>query len=134
MQKFIAIIAILSITFCSCTKENLCIEQGQFKGTFRRVDLSNTDFGVSQVTLNLNDGKFSGTSSQQNYPAIGAGNYSTNNDLIIFDNTSFFTADFDWSYILDGTFEMRNFGDSLILIKENNGPVFYKDEYRLKKE
>jgi hypothetical protein len=127
-------ILILLLAFSSCSKERVMIDEGMYKGTFKRLNGANIDFGISQVTLNLTDGKFSGTSSVRNYPAIGAGSFSTVNEVIEFDNTSFFTADFDWSYILNGTFEKKTIGDSLVLIKSYSGTVFYQDEYRLKKQ
>lgn len=127
-------ILIIVMAFSSCSKERVSIDEGMYKGTFKRVNGANIDFGISQVTLNLADGKYSGTSSVRNYPAIGTGSFSTVNGFIEFDNTSFFTADFDWSYILDGTFEKKTDGDSLILIKSYAGTIFYQDEYRLKKQ
>lgn len=132
-MKLFSILALL-LAFSSCSKERVMMDEGMYKGTFKRVNGANIDFGIAQVTLNLTDGKFSGTSSVSNYPAIGAGNFSTVNGFIEFDNTSFFTADFDWSYILDGTFEKKTIGDSLVLIKSYSGTVFYQDEYRLKKQ
>jgi hypothetical protein len=130
------LLTVLIIIFAcsSCSKERVSIDEGMYKGTFKRVHGANIDFGISQVTLNLADGKYSGTSSARNYPAIGVGSFSTVNGFIEFDNTSFFTADFDWSYVLDGTFEKKTDGDSLILIKSYAGTLFYQDEYRLKKQ
>jgi hypothetical protein len=69
------------------------------------------------VELNLDNGSFGGTSTIPRYPAICAGNYTIGNGEITFVNQCFFTADFDWTLILSGTFKVEKTATSLRLEK-----------------
>jgi hypothetical protein len=76
---------------------------------------------------------FSGSSDIPKYPAIGQGTYYSDNDANLrFTNQSLFTADFDWSLILNGDYITTMTGDSLVFSKSY--PNGWVDVYKLKKQ
>lgn len=85
----------------------------------------------SNVTLRFRDGVFEGTSDSQNYPAICNGTYKVKGDNINFRNKCVFPANFDWSFILAGDFELEQRGDSLMMRRSYEGGNY--DQYMLKK-
>jgi len=67
----------------------------------------------TQVVLNFGTGTFEGYSTNPNYPAICKGTYSKSAAAITFKNTCAFTADFDWTLILDGEYTYEKDGKSV---------------------
>jgi len=122
--KFIFIIILIGSSACS---EKDAVEtkielDGTYIGTFDRNGVT------SNITLSFDAGQFVGTSDQQNFPAICNGNYSIKHDIIEISNDCAFTANFDWSLILDGTWEFNMQGNVLTL--END----ISDIYTLNKQ
>ncbi|BFP41705.1 hypothetical protein FGF1_25500 [Flavobacteriaceae bacterium GF1] len=109
----------------ACKNDDDTIEpdiDGAYTGIFER------NGNTSNVTLNLNDGMYSGESDTEVFPAICSGNYSISNDSITFTDECFWTADFDWTLILNEEWNYSLNGSTLILTK-NNG-----DKYTLTKQ
>lgn len=69
----------------------------------------------TQVVLHFGDGTFEGYSTNPNYPAICKGTYSQTGSKITFKNTCAFTADFDWTLILDGEYSYERDGNSIYI-------------------
>jgi hypothetical protein len=85
----------------------------------------------SNVTLSFEGNKFSGSATNNQSPAICSGTFSTTENEIEFVNGCFFTANFDWTLILNGKFVISETLEGLIFSKEidaQNG-----DYYVLKK-
>ncbi len=103
-----------------------------YKGTFKRYNLAGSQ--TANVTLVLEYPNYSGTSDIPKYPAIGQGTYYSDNEAKLrFTNKSLFTADFDWTLILDGDYiEVKREGDSLEFAKSY--PNGWVDVYKLKKQ
>ena len=93
----------IAISISACEKESIDILDGTYKGTFQR-DIINSDDEIANITLILDKGVFKGSSDKSNYPAICQGTYSIKQDTIIFENQCMFTADFNWTLILDGKY------------------------------
>lgn len=94
--------------------ENSTDIQGEYIGTFQRDDT------ISNVTLNFANGNFSGeVTSEQQSPRICNGTYTITTNAIIFTNTCLWTAEFDWSLILNNTWQYQLRNDILTLVKEN---------------
>ena len=74
----------------------------------------------------LDNGRFSG--SADSVARIGSGSYDINSGEIEFVDENFWTADFDWSLILSGTWEFEKNGRELVLTHERG------DVYRLVKK
>ena len=93
---------------------------GNYRGTFTRASQT------SEVDLVLDNGRFSG--SADSVARIGSGSYDINSGEIEFVDENFWTADFDWSLILNGTWEFEKNGRELVLTHERG------DVYRLIKK
>ncbi|QLG45270.1 hypothetical protein [Costertonia aggregata] len=97
--------------------------QGAYFGTFERGS------SVSNVELILNKGVYTGESETAKFPAIcNRGEYSISSNQIVFTDTCIWTADFDWTLILGGSWEYRLANGNLTL-RHPNG-----DLYSLKKK
>ncbi|MGY6521462.1 MAG: hypothetical protein ACXIUD_07030 [Mongoliitalea sp.] len=103
--------------------------QGQFTGTFERI-VDGQSLGVASIGLLLEGNSFSGSGGPNRYPVICNGTFSVSENRITFENACFFTADFDWSLILSGTFRLSRVGGEYILQRSNDNLV---DTYRLRR-
>ncbi|WP_039144156.1 hypothetical protein [Flavihumibacter solisilvae] len=103
--------------------------KGQYHGTFQRMHIESSQ--VASVTLDFDFPYWTGTSSIPKYPALANGTFRYKDDALEFTNRSPWTADFDWTLILDGMYLEQRGGDSLLFTKSyGNGWV---DVYKLKK-
>lgn len=94
--------------FVSCAEaENvtIMIEKAELEGTFQRISGDNSG-PEAEVTIMVNEGRWEGNSSKSRYPALCKGSYTTKDNTITFENECMWTADFDWTLILSGTFEV----------------------------
>ncbi len=110
----------LLLIFSSCEDDSpAAAVDGLYDGLFYRSNPQQRIL-TSDVTLDLSGGKFAGLSSIDQYPAICQGSYSATSTQLEFRNECVFTADFDWTFILDGTYEITRYAnpDSLTLIQD----------------
>ncbi|MBL7770548.1 MAG: hypothetical protein JNK20_16330 [Flavipsychrobacter sp.] len=134
-MKLIIRSAFFFLLLSSCSKNNdnpANSLSGRYSGTFKRFNI-NSDI-TAQVSLNFNKNNWTGSSQYQTYPALHSGTFQVkdNNETISFTNKAGWTADFDWTYILDGNFILHKNNDSLVFTKSyGNGAV---DVYKLAKE
>lgn len=68
---------------------------------------------IALVEMNFENGNWEGTSSIQRYPALCNGTYKIENQEITFTNGCFWTADFDWTLILSGTYKLEQSQNTL---------------------
>lgn len=126
---------IMLVTFlCSCDKEEailFALEEGTYSGSFYRSSPSAT-YETSDVSIIFRQNSFEGSSSVAKYPAICNGTYMVQGQEIEFVNECFWTAEFDWSYILSGKFTLTYEGDQMILSRSYGQGV--TDTYILQKE
>lgn len=127
-------LALSILLFVACDKDDektlKPFPDGVYKGTFKRHNIPGS--ATAEVTITFNYPNWNGTSNIANYPAICNGIYNYENYQLKFSNKCFFTADFDWTLILDGGYIDRIEGDSLVFSKSyGDGAV---DVYRLKKQ
>lgn len=119
----------------SCSKSKIApstIIYGNYKGSFKRYNTSIDK--TAQVSINFNLESWTGSSEFSTYPALHTGTFSLqdNQAFIGFKNKSAWTADFDWTFILDGKYIIHKNNDSLVFTKSYpNGAV---DVYKLVKE
>jgi len=106
------------------------LEDGMYTGTFNRSSPTG-DYITANITITLEDGAFSGTSDVEKYPAIRNGTFSINEDKIDFEDACVWTADFDWTLILDSTFDITTEEDEIVLSRSYEGNVY--DQYRISK-
>lgn len=86
---------------------------------------------IPNVTLTFSDQHFNGQSNMSRYPAICNGTFQLSGDSIQFNNACVFTADFDWTLILSGRYDIYTIEDQLIITRTYNNQV--KDVYNLRK-
>lgn len=132
MRYILFILMVWSFFMNSCKKNKLPVNNlsGVYTGTFQRSILNK----ISNVTLTLSSDNFEGQSEYIHYPDVCNGTFSIVKDTVLFTNGCFYTADFDWSYILSGKYSISTFGDSLIMTRGYDGVIYYKDTYKLKKQ
>ena len=130
MRKAIFLAMVLFTGLLACNKEKFEEQiKGSYKGTFQRV--SPTGFyPPQQITLHLNDNSFSGESTNARQPAICHGSWEAGGSNINFKNGCVWTADFDWTLILEGDFEYELNGTHLKMWKAIGEII---DTYELEK-
>jgi len=130
---------ILSLTFftLACREDDAIsqafrLDEGTYEGVFYRSS-PNARWAAADVTLTFEDGRFSGSSDQDKYPAICEGTYQlVESNRVIFSNDCIWTADFDWRFILDDEFQVTKRNQKLVITREYEGEVV--DTYELKLE
>lgn len=100
-----------SMLFYSCgtDSERPQLMEGSYSGTFTRGEES------SPVELTFENGKFKGSSEAVKFPAICNGTYRLSGNLLEFQNACPWTAEFDWSLILSGSWNFQVNKEQLIL-------------------
>jgi hypothetical protein len=98
-----------------------------YKGQFIRSSPT-IKYSPSNVTLTFTEDRFSGESDRMKYPAICNGTYTITGNEIEFTNNCAWTAEFDWSYILSGKFQISFDSSRLEMTKSSAGMTDY---YRL---
>ena len=88
-----------------------------------------TGMDTSRVSIFFDQNRFEGQSTQVNYPAICRGTFELDENTVTFVDSCAWTANFDWSLILSGTYNI-NFSDGTVRIWKTNGAV--TDEYLLR--
>ena len=107
----------------SCSDDDTILPDKVYNGIFYRTSpFSRWD--SSDVTLELSGDKFAGITSIERYPAICSGTFTRKDNTIVFSNECVFTADFDWTFILDGTYEISENNGHLYLTQEVSANVF----------
>ncbi|MEL6535971.1 MAG: hypothetical protein AAFQ98_11190 [Bacteroidota bacterium] len=118
-----AITFLLVATACNESNlNNLSVPDGEYSGVFERNGTR------VNVELSFDNGVYSGASETEKFPAICDGEYSVANQQIQFSNECIWTTEFDWTLILDGSWEYTLEGNSLVMTKENG------DSYTLTKQ
>ena len=93
--------------------------EGVYTGTFTLRYCSDVpewwywNYTSGETTLELKNGKFTCTGNPNRIPAGGSGNYSINNNKIIFEDVNYWTANFDWNLILNGEYDYTFDGNNL---------------------
>ncbi|HEX6192209.1 MAG TPA: hypothetical protein VFZ42_07585 [Chitinophagaceae bacterium] len=123
-QLYISIL--LAVLFFSCEKTESASYSlgGNYLGIFSRTGMDTT-----QVSLFFDQNRFEGFSSRTNYPAICGGTFTLEDNTIQFTDSCAWTANFDWSLILSGAYNI-SISDGTVRIWKTNGAI--TDEYLLR--
>lgn len=126
----LTILAILTLLSCEeAEKVSVGPLAGTYEGIFFRTS-PGAKYETSDVTLSFEGNAFEGSSNIAKYPAICHGTFTLTVNEIDFNNLCVWTAEFDWSYILSGNFNITRNGDEIIMTRNyDNGAV---DTYRIK--
>lgn len=133
MQRLLIVIPFI-IFIISCDKsdnapKDIVLDTATYTGTFQRTGVPGSS--IANVSLTLSDRHFNGQSNMPRYPAICNGTFQLSGDSIQFINACVFTADFDWTLILSGKYDIYTIDDQLIITRTYNNQV--KDVYNLRK-
>lgn len=127
MKRMITCLIALTVFF-SCKKnddENRGIPEGMYIGIFHR-----TGMDTAAVTLTLDGNNYNGQSDMPKYPGICHGSYEFDDNTIRFTDSCSWTANFDWTLILNGSYSLSR-NNNEFRFSRTNGNV--TDEYILKK-
>lgn len=131
MRTAVLSLLCLLLALTSCKKDHADpVSDGDYTGTFRRISLTGTG-AASNVTLHLRGGSYSGSSDNARYPAICVGGWEASEGQLHFWDGCVFTADFDWTLILEGDFDYSISGSHLKFWKTAGD---HTDVYDLKKK
>lgn len=127
------IILLIAMLILSCEKENserVEFKEVSYSGEFWR-ECENCSEEIAEITLVFSEGNYSGSSNKMYYPAIGHGNYEIKGNTILFNENSFWSANFDWSFILGGSFHIEETAEYYYLSQKLNSDA--TNYYKLKK-
>jgi hypothetical protein len=124
MKKLLLILSIF-LFFIACNKnKQINSLDGRYNGTFNRTGMDTVAVDITFVG-NLYDGY----STRTKYPAICNGSFELNKNTVVFHDSCVWTADFDWTLILDGEYKIQFDDERTVRIWRENGSI--KDEYLL---
>lgn len=129
MRNYIfAILVLFAALSCKQSKSPVSIER-EYLDTFYRGEDS------APVEVTLEAGNFTGE-IRNRFPAICRGNYTFSGNTISFQDACIWTADFDWTLILSGTWHYSRHNDLLTLenINNGNGYILIKQEFWLTRQ
>ena len=126
MKKVLCILAVVSTLYaCDKSESDSTTLNGTYIGIFNR-----TGMDTAQVTLVFNGNHFEGHSNKTNYPAVCHGSLSQEDiHMVSFSDSCTWTANFDWSLILSGKYNI-SFMPGTVRIWKTHGAV--TDEYLLR--
>ncbi len=118
-MKYTGVLSLILLLLAACadSNEDMVLDESNYNGTFMRI-APGTDAVESPISLQLSNGVFQGEADSLYYPAICEGTYTIEGNRISFTNDCGWTANFDWSYILDGTFTIEKNQNETVFIQE----------------
>jgi hypothetical protein len=127
-----SLFAAMVVFATSCSKiakpEDL---EGTWKGSFSVTDTAGFTTTIEPIKVIFNGTTFVSDKGPNNRPAGGSGVYQISDNKLIFLDQNIWTPNFDWTYILNGTYQYVFKPKSLYFSRtEQNGE---KKEYDLKK-
>lgn len=97
---------------------------GNYAGSYTRGD------SITAITLSIDNYRFEGDSEINRFPAICAGTVGWDEYTIEFDDECTWTADFDWTLILSGSYTYAYSKDKLTFYR---GTGDYYERYTIEK-
>jgi hypothetical protein len=132
MRQIVSLLALV-LMFAACEKDknndtaapenNL---YGRFGGTFYRTGSPDS---AEVSILFKTDNTFEGSGNASRYPAICGGSFQQDGSVLTVNDTCTWTADFDWTLIFDGTYNINFTSENSVRIWRTNGTI--TDEYLL---
>ncbi|MCP9752196.1 hypothetical protein [Ferruginibacter sp. HRS2-29] len=137
MKLFYSVLFLLSLllVFAGCKKDGsrALIIPGTYTGMFKVVYPSQTQTGPVTVTFSAGN-RYSSTFNPGGVPGGGSGTCSISlvQDSITFNETNYWTGNFDWNLVLTGKYSYSFDGTHLKIWADKNGVGYY--EYDLLKQ
>jgi len=97
--------------------------QGTYRGTYwiTHHDGTSEQFRESgEVTMVFTNGHYEIKGDQIDLPPEGSGNYTVNGDVLELEDTARHMADFDWSLILSGRFQIDAGDDGYLRLEQRD--------------
>lgn len=130
MKKLAPVLLSLFLLVSACEKNDnnddsndQTLANGLYKGTFSRTGMDTVN-----VSISVFQGGFEGESERQYYPAICRGSVSKDNNSITFRDSCAWQANFDWTLILNGNYQLSENGNEIRMWRNNGASI---DEYLL---
>jgi hypothetical protein len=124
------------ICYIGCQDDDLKharIPDGVYEGTFVR-DMALEDTDTANIVITFSSNQWTGASDIMKYPALCNGAYSINGDKIVFQNDCYWTAEFDWTFILSGEYDLKFNGNNIEFSRTPSATSnSYIDIFRLRK-
>ncbi len=131
----LALLILVGLALGACTSDDVMMDMqagnAVFEGTFIRSSPTGK-YMTADVTLILEDNTFRGMSSEHRYPAICQGTYSIKESIVTFQDTCYWTADFDWTLILSGEWHAGITEDNVLILTRHRAGI--TDRYELRKK
>jgi hypothetical protein len=127
VQTTLLSLVILCFWSCQCDDDHSKNPMiGTYTGTFT-VTYSSGELS-GDVTLKLQEGRYTCIGNPDRIPAGGRGTYTVEEGKMIFVDENVWTADFDWNLILNGTYDYTFNGQKLIIWADKNDVGTYRYE------
>jgi hypothetical protein len=115
MKKIIILFLFVILCIgCEESSTGIYLEDGNYSGTFMIIE-SNGQTQTGNINFNFSNNNYSVVPEYKYLPPAGAGTFSRNSNTINLVDTAIHTAEFDWSLILNGNFNLAQNGKALIL-------------------
>jgi hypothetical protein len=129
MKRMITCLIALTVLF-ACRKsddddKNMTLPEGMYIGTFHR-----TGMDTASISLTLDGNNYNGQSDIDKYPAICHGSYEFYDNTIRFTDSCSWTANFDWTLILNGPYSLTRDNNEFRFSRTN---LNVTDEFILRK-
>ena len=133
LSVYITLLATVSL-FTACSKSAdtkvTNIANGTYKGTFQRI--APNAGPVANVTLQFNNGSWTGSSDMNSYPALCEGVYQVNSSSqTTFTTSCAWIGTIDFTLILSDAYQTTINGNQLVLKKQQGNMI---DVYQLIKQ
>jgi len=125
MKNILLTIIFLSALACSKSDDESNINvEGNYIGTFERKGT------ISNVEIDLKNSAFTGKSDTEKFPAICRGSFEMSHNTVTFRDECPWTAEFDWSLILSGKWDVR-FKKNTLILTNSLGDSYHLTRKRL---
>ena len=133
---FYILISGISLHVSGCDEPEINgVEQlnGKMTGYFIRSSPT-TRYRPISVSFNFTDNTFEGTSELDHFPAICNGTYLLGDNSIELSNSCVWTADFDWTLILQGKWLIYEQDGKIIISRDHGNGLMDRYELQPNKE
>ncbi len=139
----LAVISAVTLSGCAASyREEGAISpplrlEGRYHGTYWRTEHDGTNEQVrhaGEVWMDFRDGRYRIEGDFRHLPPAGSGRYRIEGDRLILEDTANHTADFDWTLILQGPFEVQTGRGGLIRLEQRDLEHARRHELELRLE
>ena len=129
---YLVITSVLLLLSSSCNSDddttNNALLYGNYTGEFTVIYNDSTMYSNPVTVQFYTDDTYISSGNENFFPAGGSGSFSSNTEALEYYDENFWTANFDWNLILNGSYTYTKTQDSLVFsaYKNNLGNFTYK--------